>query len=267
MRLLHWVLAPESSLPRVFPVEWGDPPPRVSAVGDASFSVLYSDIGQGFYGQTDTLPDQKGGWTVADPISTTWDVLESYKLVSSAEIETYLRWKWLDDELVRDIWDKDATIMREEFSSSSSSHTTHFTFLPDRGVAEFQYDQLRFAWSKMNPPPVYWGVCPRRRRKDHTNDASTFATWTLDVRPPSNALIITRIRAQPVDFEGLFLQIVSYAKQHSVETIEVWNLPSNLRDIGHRLGGKTFPREEHLPSFKWYGREQHEELLWLNNEK
>jgi hypothetical protein len=264
MRLLHWVLAPQSSLPNVFPAEWGDPPPRVSAVGDASFSVLFSDVGGGFYRQTGTLPNKEDGWVVADPISTTWDVAESYNLVFSTEARPYLRWKWLDEELVHDIWDKDTIIMKEEFSSSTT-HTTNFTFFPDRGVAEFQYHRLRFVWSKMNPQPVYWGVC---REKDDASDASTFATWTLDVRPPaSSALTITRVRAQPADFGELFSQIVSFAKQHSIEMIEVWNLPSNLRDIGHRLGGKTFSRDEHLPSFKWYGRESHEELLWLNNEK
>jgi len=267
MRLLHWVLAPESFLPKVFPAEWGDPPPRVSLVGDASFSVLFSDIGEEFYRQTGTLPNQEDGWVIADPVSTTWDVAESYKLVLPAGARPHhLRWKWLDEDLVRDIWDKDATIMKEEFSSSSPNATT-FTFLPDRGVAEFQYCRLRFVWSKMNPQPVYWGVCLKGGRDD-ASDASTFATWTLDVRPPaSNALIITRIRAQPADFEELFLHIISFATQHSVEIIEVWNLPSNLRDIGHRLGGKTFSRDEYLPLVKWYGRERHEELSWLNNER
>jgi len=251
MRLLHWVLAPEPSLPKEFPAEWGDPPPRVSAVGDAAFS------------------NKEDGWLIADPVSTTWDVAESYKLVFSAEIPPRLRWKWLDEELVHDIWDKDATIMKEEFSSSSTSHTTNFTFLPNRGVAEFQYLRYQFIWSKMNPQPVYWGVCTKVGNDD-TSDASTFATWTLDVRPPTaSVLTITRLRVQPTDFEELFLQIVSFAKQHSVETIEVWNLPLNLRDISsYRLGGKTFSRDEHcLPCIKWYGEERHEELSWLNNER
>lgn len=266
MRLLHWVLAPESSLPKVlFPAEWGDPPPRVSAVGDASFAVLFSDIGEEFYRQTGALPNKADGWIVVDPVSTTWNVAESYKLIFSAETRPlHLQWKWLDEELIRDIWDKDAIIIKEEFSLSST-HTTNFTFLPDRGVAEFQCNQLRFGWCKMNPQPVYWGICSQSEKDDL--DASTFATWTLDVHPPSNVLIITRIRTQPTNFEELFGQILFFAKQHSVEMIEVWNPPLNLRDIGHRLGGKTSCRDEHLPSLKWYGEERYEELSWLNNEK
>ena len=267
MRLLHWVLAPESSLPRVFPAEWGDPPPRVSAVGDASFSVLFSYVGEGLYRQAGTLPNKEDGWVVASPVSTIWDVVESSKLVFSSEARPHLRWKWLDEELVRGIWVKDATILKEELSLSSASHTTNFTFLPDRGVADFQLVRLRFLWSKMNPQPVYWGVC-LQPGNDDTNDASTFATWTLDVQPPaSNALIITRLRTQPADFEDLFLQIISFAERHDVGKIEVWNLPSNLRDVGHRLGGKTFSRDGSLPCFKWYGDERHEEVLWLNNER
>lgn len=267
MRLLHWVLAPESSLPKVFPAEWGDPPPRVSAVGDAAFSVLFSDIKEKFYRQTGTLPNKEDGWLIADPISTTWDVAESYKLIFSAETRPLLQWKWLDEELARDIWDKDATIMKEEFSSSSTSHTTNFTFLPNRGVAEFQCLRYQFIWSKMNPQPAYWGVCTKVGNDD-ISDASNFATWTLDVRPPTlNVLTITRLRVQPTRFEELFLQIVSFAKQHSVETIEVWNLPLYLRDISHRLGGKTFFRDEHLPCVKWYGEEHPEEISWLNNER
>ncbi|KAF8159770.1 hypothetical protein B0H34DRAFT_417317 [Crassisporium funariophilum] len=263
MRLLHWVLAPETSLPKEFPAEWGLPPPRVSSAGDAVFSVLYSDVGKDFYRVCSTLPAEENGWVVTNPISTTWEVVEIDKLSPTESKEFVRQWSWLDEGLVYEMWNKDAEMIKQELSLSSLP-TPRFTFLPHKGVAEFQHRRLQFFWSKMDPRPTYWGVSSI----DATKDASTFATWTLDVRPPtSNKLIITRLRASPEDFESLMTQVMTFAKRHFVEMIEVWNLRSDLKDIAHRLGGKSFARDEHLPSFKSYGGEKPEDITWMYNEK
>ena len=74
MSLLHWVLAPYSSLPP-FQEKWGSLPPSVASCGNASFSTLYSDIGPEFY--RNCGPDEgSDGWVVREPVERTWIVPE-----------------------------------------------------------------------------------------------------------------------------------------------------------------------------------------------
>ncbi|KAF8972632.1 hypothetical protein BDZ97DRAFT_1901166 [Flammula alnicola] len=257
MRLLHWLIAPREYLPKEFPIEWGSPPVRPSYISDGAFSVLYSDVGENFYRLCGPAPD-KDGWLVTSPITTTWDVVKSHELLSTAEREEKLAWKWLDESLVNEVWKADAALMKEEMSQISPSHTVECTFLPTKGVADFQHHRLQQFWGKMSPKPIHWGVYSNSTsRSEGSLDASTFASWTLDVRPSEmNKMIITRLRVQPKDFEELLFKVIDFAKQHSVEIVEVWNLDPN-----------TFSRDEHLPSFKWYGEGGPQHVAWIYNER
>lgn len=64
MRLLHWAIAPHALLPP-FPEVWGAPP---NSVGNARFSVLYSDVGENFYLQCSPGDDRDKGWVVRGAI-------------------------------------------------------------------------------------------------------------------------------------------------------------------------------------------------------
>ena len=281
MRLLHWVLAPRSALPDTFPVElWGEMPSRdlwraagLKAIPeghgeDATFSTLWSDIGNSFYTNCGPIPSEQG-WVVKDPISTAWRVESLFSLLNSQPngIKS-TSWVWLDEKDACEIWKLDAEKMKDEMEAlardtdTKNDGTALFTFLPYKGVAEFQVDRLRHFWGTVEPLPNYWGVY-RQASNESGLDPSTFATWTLDVRPgQANDLIITRLRARPEDFAALIKEVVGHAKRHGVEKIEVWGLAKELRDI---IGGRTWVRDEHLSSFKWYGRE--ENVKWCFNEK
>ena len=74
LRLLHYVMAPADLLPP-FPSHWG-PPPSIAGFKDASFSVLYSGVGDKYYasckrgdGETSEL-----GWEREKVTSRTWTV-------------------------------------------------------------------------------------------------------------------------------------------------------------------------------------------------
>lgn len=263
MSLLHWIIGRRGFLEiDLFPVEWGSPPERPSFVEDGEFSVLYSDVGPRFYQMTGPTTENGDGWQVAEPTSTKWNVRSTHALLLSHNAGSQ-DWQWLDKDTVKEAWKADAQAMKRELSTGPASHSIAFTALPTRGVAEFQYHRLEQFWSKMEPTPIYWGIS-----SSTSPNVSTFASWTLDFRPPAmNRLIITRFRTPLGTFETLLFQIIDFAKRHSVDEVEVWNLPSHLRDIAQRSEGRTFTREDHLSSFKWYGSGNSSDVSWAYNEK
>lgn len=263
MSLLHWIIGRRGFLEiDLFPVEWGSPPERPSFVEDGEFSVLYSDVGPRFYQMTGPTTENGDGWQVAEPTSTMWNVRSTHALLLSHNAGSQ-DWQWLDKDTVKEAWKADAQAMKRELSTGPASHSIAFTALPTRGVAEFQYHRLEQFWSKMEPTPIYWGIS-----SSTSPNVSTFASWTLDFRPPAmNRLIITRFRTPLGTFETLLFQIIDFAKRHSVDEVEVWNLPSHLRDIAQRSEGRTFTREDHLSSFKWYGSGNSSDVSWAYNEK
>ncbi|KAF8630760.1 hypothetical protein AX17_005355 [Amanita inopinata Kibby_2008] len=272
MKLLHWVLAPMSSLPPTFPHEWGTPPQRVESCGNAAFSALWSDVGKDLYlscGPT----GGSDGWIVRDPISTVWEVAGLRAMFVGHN--TGKPWVWLDEAAVNNLWEDDAKVLKEDILKAGIDQGTrqvdaYFTFLPNRGVAAFQHRRLEHFWRQMRPVPEYWGVIRTQYTTEKTlNPETVYATWTIELRPPNpRALILTRMRVQTAaDLKDLLYQIVLFCEKHGLERIEVWDLQHRLQSAGLQLGGKIIEREGYLPSFKWYGKEAHTQVKWLFNEK
>lgn len=262
MQLLHWVLAPRMSLPS-FPAHWGSPPEH-GVLGDASFSVLYSDIGSVFYSLAG--PDEASeGWVVRDPYSTIWTVPS----VQLEEAES-LTAQFLSEEECRTIWSRDAELIKDDLDKRNPSKTT-FTFLPDKGVSAFQVRRTAFFIpGQPYGMPEHWGVVLKSKSNSELLDemaTPTFATWTLDVRPPPSTLLVTRLRATQDNFHDLLRVIFLAATKSGMERVEIWNLPKDLRPLASSLGGETAMRDEHLNAFKWYGPEESAEVEWAFNEK
>jgi len=220
MRLLHWVLAKDEYLAFVkaeWPVEWGEKPNKDGYAGDALFSALWSDVGPDFYARCGMGLASRGGWEVLDAKMCVWDV-DSVDCSSVLEEE----WEWLDEKRVNDVWKDDADMMKHELCAQEC------TFLPDKGVGDFQIDRKREGWVKMQPVPKYWGV---RHVKD---GLQRYATWTIEKREEGKwVMVITRLRGS---LEGV---IAGIAKKHGVTTIECWGI------------GDT-KRTDHLTAVKWY---------------
>ncbi|TFK39356.1 hypothetical protein BDQ12DRAFT_698070 [Crucibulum laeve] len=263
MQLLHWVLAPESFSSEKFPEEWGAPPENVENAGKAAFSVLYSDISNFYYTCGPTLNDE--GWTIREPISTIFDVVEyTTRHTEAVPEEVNQQWYWLNDKDVLPLWNVDAGKIKSEIGIMSNG-TPSFTFLPNQGVAEFQHLRQQPFWEKMVLRPQHWGISSSA--PGDTN-VTTFATWTLEVRPPTpKTLIITRIRASKTEFSRLLSKIMEHAARSGMQKVEIWNTPKDLEPTATRLGAKIFEREEHLPAFKWYGKDDLFNVQWLLNEK
>ncbi|KAJ7293930.1 hypothetical protein C8J57DRAFT_1491281 [Mycena rebaudengoi] len=257
LALLHYLIADvEALLPRPeFPAAWGEPPSKVEGTGKARFSALWSDVGD-FYSACGPAPGIRDGWVIRGTTTTVWDVAP-LKLQPS---DSSLNWKWLDDPGVSKLWTEDAEKMRQDMEQADGTDVS-FAFLPTRGVASFQHRRLEIFLERLvNPPINTWGVV--------SSDNSVFATWTVDPRPPAPmTLTVTRIRAEPHSFGELVGKILEIAKKHDAKRIEVWNLPTELEALAGTLGAVTYEREEHLPAFKWYGKEAESSITWAFNER
>ncbi|TDL23742.1 hypothetical protein BD410DRAFT_148445 [Rickenella mellea] len=254
MRLLHWVLAPRdiSSLPS-FPSSWGLPPPEVPGFGNASFSALYSDVGE-FY-QSAGPAGTDGGWVICDPIATTWEVARG-----GTPSPTSNGLRWLDEVGVCDIWTNDVELIRSDMAIFTPRKNL-FTMLPN-AVGAFPIRRAEFyLQGQPDKLPSKWGVS--------TPDAfgqCTFATWTVDVCTPPT-LVLTRLRATPTSFPSVLTAIFEAAREYGAENVEVWNLPKELEEFAHSVGGNTVTKNEQLNCFKWYGPERGGDVQWLFNEK
>ncbi|GJE86632.1 acetyltransferase domain-containing protein [Phanerochaete sordida] len=250
MRLLHWVLAPASSLPP-FPTQWGTPPK--SPLQDARFSVLYSDIGEDFYLRAGPAPGHPG-WTVVGAQSIQWAVPPLPDASSESS-----RWRWLGRDDCIDVWKLDAELMQADaLALAHKKGRTVYTFLPDKGVGQFSIQRLMTLDKELRPiyPLEPWGVQLLGTK------SLTFATWTFE--PGTKIMVLTRLRSSAEDFPALLEALKFKAREIGFDTVETWNVPDELKELGERLGAKTSKRTDHMSATKWYGQDDAE---WIFNEK
>lgn len=271
MKLLHWVLAPRHALPKVFPTAWGSPPTVPDGFGNGQFSVLYSDVGPHFYFRCG--PDgRKTGWRVTGPIHTIWDVAATRGALQSPGADN-LSWLWLSKEQCITLWASDLAIMQRDLQSIHSHGTMAFSFKPNDGTSIWNIYKTMCFTQELEPylPCETWGVLLTGGTSPSKVEPPTFATWIYDFRATPRALIVTRIRVTRSRFKALFAKIVEVALQQQVERIEMWDLNPELVDGAlcpvPETGGRTLPRQGHLPSVKWYGEIDETKLAWKYNER
>lgn len=285
MRLLHWVLAPHTALPTRFPAEWGDPPVRVDGVGDAQYSVLWSDVGSEFYQGCGMVPGGGDGWVKCQALSTIWDVKQAVTM--GGILAGGLTWKRLNEEGVAEMWERDAKQMQTIDLPSSlrrfadgNTQPVCFAFLPNKGVAAFQH---RRNWRSLEHAAYfaqYWGLVLENGATGGSElgagvpleEDLTFASWMVEVRPPGpKTLIVTRMRVRGEEFEGLLQELWGFAHANALEKVEIWDLPVQLQNVALTNGGISKEREEHLPAFKWYGNDPEGQgsfdVHWILKEK
>ncbi|KAE9393477.1 hypothetical protein BT96DRAFT_829263 [Gymnopus androsaceus JB14] len=288
--LLHWVLAGNALL-NEFPNIWGAKPIIPSGFGNATFSTLWSDVGD-FYercGPT-SAAGIKDGWITRGTHTMRWLPKKNLTLNKpSSRSEGTLQWRWLDNqEALNQLWIHDTNLMRSDLlacwhslrGSGDSKTKAIFTFLPSGGVEGFQRG------ARLKP---FW---KNEAEITKCGSPAAFATWTLSLRPGTpRTLILTRLRAPHISHLSSILQLIwEFSQEHNIEVIEVWNFPKHLRgddgsgyeciqrwfefgkEQGLEGGGEEFERKEHLPSFKWYGHggnsglAEHE-VEWAFNER
>lgn len=257
MRLLHWVLAPHSSLPP-FPSEWVSPPPE--DLHDALFSVLYSDVGSEFYENCGPTLDGGAGWKTTSPMTTCWSVATLAESLAGGVKQE--EWRWLSSQEADRAWEADSMLILADVTSKAKAEgKTTFAFLPTEGVGQYNIQRLMSFTPDLQPVLIEpWGVV----RQQHGAPLA-LATWTFE--PGTKTMILTRLRATEVELPLLLELLVQAAQGLGKDTIETWNLPGHLADIAERTGGRTFERTDHLSAVMWYGSKPEEQLIWLFNEK
>ncbi|KAJ7924408.1 hypothetical protein B0H13DRAFT_1978306 [Mycena leptocephala] len=225
----------------------------VEGTRNGLFSGIWSDVGD-FYNACGPVPGVREGWVVRGTATTVWEVAASPVSNNNAA-----EWTWLDDSAVSKLWEEDAEMMRSDMEKSESPGIS-FTYLPNQGVASFQYRRLEIFLQRLAIPPRSWGVA--------SPDHAAYATWSIDPRPPApRTLTVTRIRANSQNFGELVGKILEVAQKHDVKRVEMWNLPAELEVLSGTLGATTYSRKDHLPAFKWYGKEPEAEVSWAFNER
>lgn len=125
MRLMHYALAPKDKLPP-FPSAWGAPPTNI--LGDAAFSVLYSDVGPRFYAKCTKGADQPGWVAIKDPPPhRKWHV-EATEDDRSPPSD----WEWLDYDNIIPLEDKTAAWMKLEAKRRGDKSCTRIYNSPDK---------------------------------------------------------------------------------------------------------------------------------------
>jgi len=260
MRLLHFVLADPSLLPP-FPTEsWGAQPIIPSNTnfpyGRGVATALYSDVGPDFYricgpGIGEVGKDK--AWVEHDPISTIWPVRSSPELAEGIE--------WISASELAAIWDLDADAIKKE-TGVTDTHAS-FSFLPNNGVTQFLFERNKYAIPEnIDPDTLMWGAKITADSDDV--QCPYFVTWTLDpTRSGLSTLVIARLRASPANLSKLLGAAKKVAVDLGLEQVEVWNLEPELRAPAKELGGKTGPRDDHLPSLAWY---RGGDVVWRFNE-
>jgi len=81
-----------------------------------------------------------GAWVVRNPESTVWDLVNELELWVSAPRDDAVKWRWLNKSEVHEVWEDAASINEEmRLESSLAASPKYITFLPNRGVADFQH--------------------------------------------------------------------------------------------------------------------------------
>jgi hypothetical protein len=148
--------------------------------------------------------------------------------------------------------------LKRNIASTSKKEGVLVSFLPDQGVAAFQYRRSQL----FHPTCTYWGV--------RSHDSEAYATWIIDTSPDPTTqpltLLVTRLNTSPSSFLPLLGKIAEAAFLIQASRIEIWNMPNDL--LGHisHLGGLDEERKEHLASIKCYGSVG-DKVEWLWNEK
>ncbi|KAG9049106.1 hypothetical protein FS837_011118 [Tulasnella sp. UAMH 9824] len=261
MRLLHWVLAPHELLPR-FPFEiWGSPPSQT--LGDATVSVLYSDVG-GFYERCGPTPETPG-WISTARYSTVWPVNADNAVSRPTKV------RWLEEHSLMPLLHQDDRLIIKDLATSSTDEP-RFTFLPGDGQLEFQTKRYIVSLGDAEIKfPKYFGVTVAG---EESESKLAYGAWTFELKPEPSRLIICRLRATLESFPTILDAVLSEARKVGVEIVEVWNLPSELQKAVEETGGRTFEREDHWPCLVWYGINAAPDSIdwkqiikWDNNEK
>ncbi|QRW23915.1 hypothetical protein RhiXN_10239 [Rhizoctonia solani] len=235
MSLLHSALAPH---------QYPDPLRAPETTEQLStVSILYSVVGD-YYSRCIPAVGESG-WALQKSFATTWPLSRAQvftgptlpvELIPEADISSTLDSDDLNihTDLLR-LQKKDPT-------------KTYFAFVPTAPLNSYSVMFGKLLMDRRGPSNLSWGA-----RIPGTDNFMTWVFYGLE----QVQLIVTRLRATPDSFPTLLAAAVRTAKDTGCESIEIWNVPEDLKMIVRKTGGKTSERTDDLAGFKWYGEHPH----------
>ncbi|CAE6424574.1 unnamed protein product [Rhizoctonia solani] len=234
MSLLHSVLAPHR-----YPN-----PQKTPTVIDrpSTVSVLYSSVGD-YYSRC--VPSKgESGWSLHKSMITKWP-LSSIRIPSKGHSPSI---QLLSESDVTATLDSDDSNIPTDLVGlqKKEANKTYFAFAPTAPLNA--HSVLLSKLAPGGPVNPSWGA--------KISDSGDFMTWVFFSRPDLN-LVITRLRATVDSFPALLGAAYQVAQDAKCESMEVWNVPEDLREIARETGGETSERgaDGNLSAFKWYGEQ------------
>ncbi|CAE6424558.1 unnamed protein product [Rhizoctonia solani] len=233
MSLLHSVLAPHQYPNHLKTPTVTDRPSTVS--------VLYSAVGD-YYSRC--IPSTgESGWSLQKSFITTWPLL-SVQISQGVSPRVELL---SESGVIETLNADDPNISTDLLEFQRKDPTkTYFAFVPTAPLNAFSTTIGKLLLHRsQGPSNSPWGA-----KITGTNEFMVWVYYGL----PKLELVVTRLRATAHSFPVLLNAARQAAKDTNCNSIVVWNIPENLKEIARATGGETTEREDDLSAFKWYGQ-------------
>ncbi|CUA71961.1 hypothetical protein RSOLAG22IIIB_09977 [Rhizoctonia solani] len=200
------------------------PNPKVTTFVDraSTVTVLYSAVGDYYSRCVPSIGEP--GWTLQKSFVTTWP-LSRAQIPSATSSHVQLL---SESDVTRTLDSDDSNIPTDLIDLQNRDPTkTYFAFVPTAPLNAYATLIGKLLLDRGDSPSnLSWGA--------KVPDKCDFMAWS---------------------FFGLQnLQLV-VARDAKCESVEIWNVPEQLRKMARATGGETTERVDHLSAFKWYGQE------------
>ncbi|GAB1528151.1 hypothetical protein RhiTH_011342 [Rhizoctonia solani] len=236
MSLLHSALVPH---------RYPDPlNTSVTFKQPSTVRVLYSVVGN-YYARC-VPAARESGWTIQKSFVTTWPLSNVHiSQTTSSPVESLS-----DTEIISALDLDDSNIPGDMLKMQKQDP-----------------EKTYFAFQTSNEEPR----CSRFIMGAKIPGTNNFMAWVFHGLEQVQ-LVITRLRATPDLFPTLLAAAVRTAKDTGCESIEIWNVPEDLKMIARKTGGETTERTDDLAAFKWYGQNSdpkidNKDVIWAVEER
>lgn len=244
LRLMHYVVGDPKGLPS-FPKAWGEPP--AERLGDARFSVLYSEIGNKFYSscRVGDGPDSTEGWVEQRQDTRSWTIQPG------GAVENDGLWEWLGRKDTVKLEEELGKRFREDLPNQGDASKTRVAILPTSSV---EYQIFRFEQMfPDHPSPRFGCILP-----PDANGRRPFFIYSAVGKGPDAPQTLEIMHAQqPVPWAA----VRAAAVHHGAESVKMW---SDFTGWDKEEGGVKVEQNEDCPSLASYGLG---EVDWQFNDK
>lgn len=235
LKLVHYAVGDPAGLPP-WPGAWGAP--LAESLADAKFSVLYSAIGDTFYGtcRIGDGPASRVGWVEHPQDTRTWTI----QVQPGSAIVNDGLWEWLGRGDTVKLEEELAQRFREDLPKQGDPSKTRVAILPG-GMMDYQIWRFLEMWPDFASPRFGCILPP------DANGRRPLFTYTAVASGPDapQTLEIMHVQ-QPVPWKA----IRAAAVHHGADKVKIW---TDFDGWDKEEGGVSVEKNEDCPSIAEYG--------------